>query len=81
MAKGTKTSISKFYQVEGGQLKRLRPTCPRCGPSVFMADHYDRQACGKCGYTTFKKRDGAPRRATRAAVKRQPRKRRAVLQK
>ncbi|MHA2061129.1 MAG: 30S ribosomal protein S27ae, partial [Candidatus Sifarchaeia archaeon] len=26
--------------------------CPRC--NSFMADHYDRYACGKCGYTAFK---------------------------
>ncbi|HJK62525.1 MAG TPA: 30S ribosomal protein S27ae, partial [Methanocorpusculum sp.] len=28
--------------------------CPRCGPGVFMGEHKDRFACGKCGYTEFK---------------------------
>ena len=31
------------------------PVCPKCGPGVFMATHGDRVACGKCGYTEFKK--------------------------
>ncbi|MGV8090195.1 MAG: 30S ribosomal protein S27ae, partial [Methanothrix sp.] len=26
-----------------------------CGNGVFLADHGDRQSCGKCGYTEFKK--------------------------
>lgn len=28
--------------------------CVRCGEGVFMADHGDRLACGRCGYTEFK---------------------------
>ena len=32
----------------------LRKECPKCGPGVFMAEHPDRVACGKCGYTEFK---------------------------
>ena len=28
--------------------------CPKCGSR--MADHADRYACGKCGYTEFKNR-------------------------
>jgi small subunit ribosomal protein S27Ae len=55
MAKKTKAAKSKLYKVEGDELKRLRPHCPRCGPGVFMAEHGNRLACGKCGYTEFKK--------------------------
>ena len=33
----------------------VEPVCPKCGPGVFMATHKDRVACGKCGYTEFKK--------------------------
>ncbi|KUO43037.1 MAG: 30S ribosomal protein S27 [Hadesarchaea archaeon YNP_N21] len=46
---------SRFYKIEGGKIKRLRPSCPRCGPGVFMGEHQDRFVCGKCGYTTFKR--------------------------
>jgi len=43
-----------FYIVEDGVLKRIRKFCPRCGRGVYMAEHPDRYACGKCGYTEFK---------------------------
>jgi len=55
MAKKTKAAKSKLYKLEGNELKRLRPSCPRCGPGIFMAEHKNRLACGKCGYTEFKK--------------------------
>lgn len=45
----------ELYDVSGGEIERLRSSCPRCGPGIFMADHGDRFACGKCGYTEFKK--------------------------
>lgn len=54
VAKGEEVK-TKFYALEGGKLKALRRSCPRCGPGVFMADHEDRYACGRCGYTEFKK--------------------------
>lgn len=44
----------ELYEVEGEEFKRLKRPCPRCGPGIFMADHGDRLACGKCGYTEFK---------------------------
>ena len=34
--------------------KKLR-SCPKCGPGIRLAEHKDRYACGKCGYTQFKK--------------------------
>ncbi|WP_406534773.1 30S ribosomal protein S27ae [Methanobrevibacter sp.] len=46
---------SDLYEVDGDKLVRKNPICPRCGEGVFMADHGDRFACGKCGYTEMKK--------------------------
>ena len=42
-------------EAEGDKIERKNPICPRCGEGVFMADHGDRFACGKCGYTEMKK--------------------------
>ncbi|MDD4163069.1 MAG: 30S ribosomal protein S27ae [Methanothrix sp.] len=36
-------------------MKSKKSVCPRCGNGVFLASHADRQSCGKCGYTEFKK--------------------------
>jgi small subunit ribosomal protein S27Ae len=44
-----------YYKVEGNTAALQKRNCPRCGPGVILADHSDRQACGKCGYTEFKK--------------------------
>lgn len=35
------------------QVTRLRKECPSetCGAGVFMANHFDRYYCGKCGLT------------------------------
>ncbi len=46
---------SDLYKVDGDKLERKNPVCPRCSDGVFMADHGDRYACGKCGYTEMKK--------------------------
>lgn len=43
------TKISEKYNIEENKLKRKNPFCPRCGKGVFMADHGDFWACGKCG--------------------------------
>jgi len=52
-------SISKkdAYKVNGNKAERIKPTCPKCGPGIFMATHKDRVSCGKCGYTEFKKKE------------------------
>jgi len=57
MAKGKKKTSQKWklYEVKGGKVIRKNKFCPRCGPGVFMADHGDRWACGRCGYTEWKK--------------------------
>lgn len=45
----------ELYELEDGDVQRLKKSCPRCGSGIFMADHGERLACGKCGYTEFKK--------------------------
>ncbi len=49
-----KSKRYELYETEGGEVKRLRKSCPRCGAGIFLADHGERLACGKCGYTEFK---------------------------
>ncbi|BFZ56297.1 ubiquitin-40S ribosomal protein S27a [Savitreella phatthalungensis] len=52
--KKVKMAVIKYYKVEGdGKIQRLRRECPApsCGAGVFMANHKDRQYCGKCGLT------------------------------
>ncbi|HIH61828.1 MAG TPA: 30S ribosomal protein S27ae [Methanobacteriales archaeon] len=46
----------KLYEVKDDKIKRKNPFCPRCSSGVFMADHGDRYACGRCGYTQWKNR-------------------------
>ncbi len=40
------------YKISGEGIVR-QPSCPRCGPGTFLAQHKDRQTCGACGYTVF----------------------------
>ncbi len=47
--------IYSIYKIEGDKVARLRPTCERCGPGYFMADHQDRFTCGHCGFTRYKR--------------------------
>lgn len=57
-AKGGKKGAkgkSTLYKVEGDKVTRVRPTCERCGPGYFMADHNDRFTCGHCGFTRYKR--------------------------
>ena len=53
--KGAVVGVSRFYEVSGDSIKSKKSVCPRCGNGVFLASHADRQSCGKCGYTEFKK--------------------------
>merc|ERR1712233_257990 len=49
-----KLATLKYYKVDdNGKITRLRRECPseECGAGVFMAAHFDRQYCGKCGLT------------------------------
>ena len=39
-----------LYKIDGEKIERLKRFCPKCGPGVFLAEHKDRFACGKCGF-------------------------------
>lgn len=49
-------AVKDMYKVEGEKLSRARPTCERCGPGYFMADHHNRYTCGHCGFTRYKQK-------------------------
>ncbi len=52
--KKVKLAVLKYYKVdENGKITRLRRECPNesCGAGIFMANHFDRQYCGKCCLT------------------------------
>lgn len=59
--KKVKLAVLKYYKVDdSGKIQRLRRECPgpECGAGIFMAAHFDRQYCGKCGLTyVYKKSD------------------------
>lgn len=48
--------VHSMYKVEGNKVARARPTCERCGPGYFMADHKQRYTCGHCGFTRYKQK-------------------------
>ena len=48
--------VQAMYKSEGDKVSRARPTCERCGPGYFMADHHDRYTCGHCGFTRYKQK-------------------------
>jgi ubiquitin len=58
--KKVKLHVLKYYKVDENQkITRRRRECtdPQCGPATFMAIHYDRYTCGRCGLTlVFKDR-------------------------
>jgi len=61
--KKVKLAVLKYYKVDGnGKITRLRQVCPNpeCGPGVFMAAHFDRRYCGKCGLTYMSGPGDAP---------------------
>ncbi len=56
-AKTVRKSKKDAYGVgKDGKLERKKKHCPKCGPGVFLANHEDRVACGRCGYTEFGKK-------------------------
>jgi small subunit ribosomal protein S27Ae len=55
-AKKKASGVSILYKVEGDKVSRSRPTCERCGPGYFMADHESRYTCGHCGFTRYKQK-------------------------
>ncbi len=44
----------KKYKVSGDKIER-QPSCPKCGPGIFLAQHKDRMYCGRCHYVEMKK--------------------------
>jgi small subunit ribosomal protein S27Ae len=56
-AKAQAVSLKRgsYYKIEGDKATIGKKYCPRCGPGYILADHKDRSACGRCGYTEFKK--------------------------
>lgn len=52
--KKKRRKVSSYYRIDEKGLKRLLPSCERCGPGYFMADHGDRYTCGHCGLTRYK---------------------------
>merc|ERR1712230_216500 len=56
-----KLHVLRYYQVDASdKVTRMRRECPHadCGAGVFMAQHFDRQYCGKCHLTyMFKNED------------------------
>merc|ERR1711963_1237340 len=53
--KKVKLAVLKYYKVDPSthKIERLKRECPspECGAGIFMANHYDRQYCGKCHLT------------------------------
>jgi len=52
--KKIKLAVLKYYKIdENNKITRLRRECTNqnCGAATFMASHYDRYTCGRCGYT------------------------------
>eukprot|EP01116_Phalansterium_solitarium_P004111 TRINITY_DN14_c0_g2_i1.p1 TRINITY_DN14_c0_g2~~TRINITY_DN14_c0_g2_i1.p1 ORF type:complete len:172 (+),score=69.80 TRINITY_DN14_c0_g2_i1:2-517(+) len=57
--KKVKLAVLKYYKVDENQkITRLRRECPDCGAGTFMANHFDRLYCGKCGLRYVYKKDG-----------------------
>jgi ubiquitin-small subunit ribosomal protein S27Ae len=54
--KKKESGVHAMYKVEGDKVSRARPTCERCGPGYFMADHHERYTCGHCGFTRYKQK-------------------------
>ena len=50
-----KKSKSMLFEITGDSVKRKNRACPKCGQGIFMAGHKNRVACGKCGYTEWRK--------------------------
>ena len=58
--KGRKHETKKanaYYEIKGSEITRKRPSCPRCGPGIFLAGHKGRNYCGSCGYTEFDRKE------------------------
>lgn len=55
--KSKKKSVRGLYKVEkSGAVTSTKRPCPRCEKGTYMAEHANRFACGRCGYTEFKRK-------------------------
>lgn len=52
--KKKQNKIWERYKANGDKLVVSGKSCPKCGSGVFLAQHNNRESCGKCGYTAFK---------------------------
>jgi len=62
----------KYYEIKkDGTVTRLRKECKHqeCGPGVFMASHFLRQYCGKCGLTFIFQKEGDKKGTNSKTVK------------
>lgn len=53
---GKQASLWKKYVLKDGKLEARASFCPVCGRGYVLAEHAERYTCGKCGYTSFKKK-------------------------
>lgn len=51
-----KKGLWRLYSLQDDKLVRKASFCPMCGAGYVMAEHTDRYTCGRCGYTSFKKK-------------------------
>lgn len=56
---------SNLWEIVDGHINRTHKECPRCGPGVYMAKHYSRMSCGRCGFTKFETPKASARSGTR----------------
>lgn len=40
----------ELYEVAGEDIKKKNKSCPKCGSGTYMANHSNRNTCGKCGF-------------------------------
>ncbi|KNH08336.1 ubiquitin [Perkinsela sp. CCAP 1560/4] len=57
--KNVRMAVLKYFRIDGegehATVTRTRTECPECGAGVFMAKHFDRESCGKCGLSIRRK--------------------------
>ncbi|TFG12171.1 30S ribosomal protein S27ae [Candidatus Thorarchaeota archaeon] len=48
-----------LYKVDSktGKVTPTKRPCPRCEKGTYLAEHYNRYSCGRCGYTEFKRNE------------------------
>ena len=72
---------AKLWEVKDGIVVRTNRECPRCGKGVYLAAHYSRMSCGRCGYTKFNTPKSTKKAVTTVGGVKTVRRRRKQLQK